>query len=40
MDIAAAYLPDVEAVARKLTFAIKDLQTVYDYEAGFAYPFK
>jgi len=40
MDIKEAYLPDVEALARKLTFAIKDLQTVYDYEAGFAYPFK
>ncbi len=31
---------DVKAAARRLTFAIKDLQTVFDYEAGFAYPFK
>lgn len=40
VNIAEAYLPDVTSVARKLGFAIKDLQTAYDYEAGFAYPFK
>ena len=40
IDITAAYLPEISAAARKLSFAIKDLQTVYDYNAGFAFPFK
>ena len=40
MNIAESYLPDVKAAARKLGFAIRDLQTVFDYNAGFAYPFK
>ena len=40
MNISEAYLPDVVKMARKLGFAIRDLQTVYDANAGFAFPFK
>jgi len=40
MNISEAYLPDVTNMARKLGFAIRDLQTVYDANAGFAFPFK
>lgn len=40
IDIEEAYLSDVREAARKLGFAIKDLQTLYDYNAGFAFPFK
>lgn len=40
INIGEAYLPDVKAAARKLGFAIRDLQTIYDANAGFAFPFK
>lgn len=40
IDISSAYLSDITAMSRKLSFAIRDLQTVYDYNAGFAFPFK
>lgn len=40
INISEAYLPDLKAAARKLGFAIRDLQTVYDANAGFAFPFK
>lgn len=40
LDIKEAYLPDIKLAARNLGFAIRDLQTVYDYNAGYAFPFK
>ena len=40
INISEAYLSDITKMARKLGFAIKDLQTVYDYKEGFAFPFK
>ena len=40
INISEAYLSDITKMARKLGFAIRDLQTVYDYDEGYAFPFK
>ncbi|MBE7014915.1 MAG: hypothetical protein E7419_06905 [Ruminococcaceae bacterium] len=40
INISEAYLSDITKMARKLGFAIRDLQTVFDYDEGYAFPFK
>ena len=39
VDLNSAYATEIKSATRQLTFAIKDLQTVYDAAAGFGYPF-